>query len=204
LGTGACPDPDGDGVVDEISDGQLSAESVYVSLLETPVRVPAANPTAQARVNNGEALFNQVGCQGCHTQNLTLNSPFHTELGDALGSTGITYNLATEMQDPKPALNANGTMTVEIWSDFKRHDMGAVDCDSKAFNQIAACFFITPPLWGVGVTGPWLHDGRAATLQDSILLHGGGDDAGSVNAFKLLTADQQLQIVEFLQSLGRT
>jgi mono/diheme cytochrome c family protein len=204
LGTGACPDPDGDGVVDEISDGQLSAEAVYMSLLEVPVRVPAPTAAAQLRVNQGEALFNQVGCQGCHTQNLTLNSPIHTEPGDAAGSTGITYNLATAMHDPKPALNANGSMTVEIWSDFKRHDMGAVDCDSKAFNQIAACFFITPPLWGVGVTGPWLHDGRAATLQDSILLHGGGDDTNSVNAFKLLTADQQLQIVEFLQSLGRT
>jgi mono/diheme cytochrome c family protein len=204
LGTGACPDPDGDGVVDEISDGQLSAEAVYMSLLEMPVRVPAPTAAAQLRVNQGEALFNQVGCQGCHTQNLTLNSPIHTEPGDAAGSTGITYNLATAMHDPKPALNANGSMTVEIWSDFKRHDMGAVDCDSKAFNQIAACFFITPPLWGVGVTGPWLHDGRAATLQDSILLHGGGDDTNSVNAFKLLTADQQLQIVEFLQSLGRT
>jgi len=203
LGTGACPDPDGDGVVDEISDGQLSAESVYMSLLETPVRVPAPTAAAQLRVNQGAALFNQVGCQGCHTQNLTLNSPIHTEPGDDAGSTGITYNLATAMHDPKPALNANGSMTVEICSDFKRHDMGTVDTDSKNFNQIGASFFITPPLWGIRDTAPYLHDGRAVTLLDSILLHGGGDDTNSINAFKALSADDQSKIVEFLSSLGR-
>ena len=107
------------------------------------------------------------------------------------------------MHDPKPALNANGSMTVEIWRDFKRHDMGTVDTDSKNFNQIPASFFITPPLWGIRDTAPYLHDGRAATLLDSILLHGGGDDTNSINAFKALSADNQSKLVEFLSSLGR-
>jgi mono/diheme cytochrome c family protein len=204
FGTGAnCQDPDGDGVTQEISDGQLSAEAVYMSLLEVPVRVPAPTAAAQLRVTQGEALFNQVNCQACHTQNMTLNNPVHVELGDTTGGSGITYNLATAMQQPRPALNANGSMTVEIWSDFRRHNMGATDCDSKPFNQIGACFFMTPPLWGIRNTAPYLHDGRAATLLDSILLHGDGDDLNSVNAFKALSADDQSKIVEFLSSLGR-
>jgi len=81
--------------------------------------------------------------------------------------------------------------------------MGATDCDSKPFNQIGACFFMTPPLWGIRNTAPYLHDGRAATLLDSVLLHGDGDDLNSVNAFKALTADDQSKIVEFMSSLGR-
>jgi mono/diheme cytochrome c family protein len=198
-----CQDPDGDGVTKEISDGQLSAEAVYMSLLQTPVRVPAPTAELQTRVNQGEVLFNQVGCQGCHTQNMTINNPIHVEPGDTTGAAGITLNLATDTRAPHPALNANGTMTVEIWSDFKRHDMGAVDCDSKNFNQIGACFFMTPPLWGIRNTAPYLHDGRAATLLDSVLLHGGGDDLNSVNAFKALSADDQSKIVEFMGSLGR-
>jgi len=203
-----CQDPDADGVKNEITEGLLSAEAVYMGLRETPVRIPAANPTAQARVNNGEVLFNQVGCQNCHTQNMKINNPIHTELPDTTGGAGITVNLATDTKTPHPALNADGSMTVEIWSDFRRHNMGSptdvnTDCDSKAFNQIGACFFMTPPLWGIRDTAPYLHDGRAATLLDSVLLHGNGDDAGSIAAFKALTADQQQQIVEFMQSLGR-
>jgi mono/diheme cytochrome c family protein len=198
-----CQDPDGDGVVKEINDGQLSATAVYMALQEMPVRIPAATAAAQLRVNQGEALFNQVNCQACHTQNMTINNPIRVERGDTTGGAGVTLNLATDMHEPRPALNANGSMTVEIWSDFRRHNMGVEDCDSKNFNQIGACFFVTPPLWGIANTGPFLHDGRAATLLDSILLHGGGDDVASVNAFKALSADDQQKMVEFMESLGR-
>jgi hypothetical protein len=197
-----CQDPDGDGVTKEISDGQLSATSVYMALQEMPVRIPAATSAAQLRVNQGEALFNQVNCQACHTQNMTINNPIRIERGDTTGGAGVTLNLATDMHEPRPAL-VNGTMTVEIWSDFRRHNMGVEDCDSKNFNQIGACFFMTPPLWGIADTGPFLHDGRAKTLLDSILLHGGGDDVNSVNAFKALPADDQQKIIEFMESLGR-
>jgi len=197
-----CQDPDADGVKGEISEGLLSATAVYMGLRETPVRIPAATPALQLRVNQGETLFNQVGCAGCHRQNMIINVPKHTEPADS-GGAGITVNLATDTKDPKPALNADGTMTVEIWSDFKRHKMGTALADVKNFNQIAADQFITPPLWGIRNTAPYLHDGRAATLLDSVLLHGDGDDAGSVAAFKALTADQQNMIVEFMNSLGR-
>jgi cytochrome c peroxidase len=204
FGTGAnCQDPDGDGVTNEITEGQLSAEAVYMGLRETPVRVPAATAAAQTRVSQGEALFNQVGCQFCHRQNMTINVPIHVEPADTTGGAGIRLNLATDTKDPHPALNADGTMTVEIWSDFKRHNMGTTDCDSKPFNQIGACFFMTPPLWGIRDTAPYLHDGRAPTLLDSVLMHGDGDDVNSVNAFKALTADDQSKIVEFMSSLGR-
>ena len=196
-----CQDPDNDGVKGEISEGLLSATAVYMGLRETPVRIPAATPALQLRVNAGETLFNQVGCAGCHRQNMVINSPFHTEPADS-GGPGITLNLATDTKDPHPPL-VNGTITAEIWSDFKRHKMGTALADSKNFNQIAADQFITPPLWGIRNTAPYLHDGRAATLLDSVLLHGDGDDAGSVAAFKALTADQQNEIVEFMNSLGR-
>jgi CxxC motif-containing protein (DUF1111 family) len=134
---------------------------------------------------------------------MKITNPVHVEPADTTGGPGITLHLATDTKDPHPALNTDGTMTVELWSDFKRHDVGAALADSKAFNQIAANQFITPPLWGIAVSAPYLHDGRAPTLKDAILQHAG--DALTVrNAFAALTADQQLQIVEFLGTLGRT
>jgi Di-haem oxidoreductase, putative peroxidase len=198
-----CQDPDQDGVEKEISDGQLSAETVYLAMLEMPVRVPGVTPQAQTRINQGEALFNQVGCQGCHRQFVTVKTPRLALPGDTTGGAGITIDFTTDMRDPKPALNADGSMTIEVWSDFKRRDMGPELADFKNFNQIRAVDFITPPLWGTRDSAPYLHDGRAKTLFDSIVLHGGGDDVNSVAAFLALTADDQQKIIEFMSSLGR-
>jgi Di-haem oxidoreductase, putative peroxidase len=204
FGTGTnCQDPDADGLQKEILDGQLSAQSIYLALLETPVRVPAANATAQTRVNQGEALFNQVGCQGCHRQNIKVKVPRFVEKGDTTTSAGFTLNFATDMHAPKPAVAADGSMTIEVWSDFKRREMGPALADSKPFNQISASQFVTPPLWGIRDSAPYLHDGRAKTLFDSVVLHDAGDDVNSVAAFKALTADDQKKIVEFMESLGR-
>jgi len=197
-----CQDPDGDGVKEEITEGQLTAESIYMGLRETPVRVPAANPALQTRANQGEALFNQVGCNSCHTASLKINTPVHVEKADTTGGAGITVNLAVDNHEPRPAVAADGSMVVEMFTDLKRHDVGTALADSKPFNQIGANQFITPALWGVAVSGPWLHDGSATTLLDAVLRHAG--DAQTVrNAFAALSADNQSKVVEFLGTLGR-
>jgi len=203
FGTGAdCTDPDGDGVRNEITEGLLSAEAVYMGLRETPVRVPAVNAAAQTRANSGEALFKSVGCVTCHVQNMKLNNPIHVEPADTTGGAGVRLDLAVDNKDPHPAKAADGSITIEVFSDFKRHDVGAALADSKNFNQIAANQFITPPLWGIAVSAPYLHDGRAPTLGDAILQHA-GDALAVRNAYAALTADQQSQIQEFLGTLGR-
>jgi mono/diheme cytochrome c family protein len=198
-----CQDPDADGVQKEINDGQMSATSVYLAMLEMPVRVPGANATAQRRINEGEVLFNDSGCAGCHRQFLTIKNPKFVEKGDTTTGAGITVNLAVEMREPRPVLNADGSMTIEAWTNQRRADMGAGLADSKPFNQIGPTFFVTPPLWGIRHAGPWLHDGRAKDLFDATVLHGEADDLNSINAFKAFTADQQQKVIEFMLSLGR-
>ena len=56
------------------------------------------------------------------------------------------------------------------------------------------------PLWGVANTGPWMHDGRATSLTDAILLHG-GDSAYTRDNFQRLSDSDQDNVIEFLQSL---
>jgi CxxC motif-containing protein (DUF1111 family) len=78
--------------------------------------------------------------------------------------------------------------------------------------MIAATVFLTPELWGVGNTGPWLHDGRAGTLEEAILLHGEDDPPGvgdsgrseaqdSRDTFAALPAEERKALVTFLHSL---
>jgi CxxC motif-containing protein (DUF1111 family) len=59
----------------------------------------------------------------------------------------------------------------------------------------------TPPLWGVRDSAPYLHDGRADTLADAILMHR-GEGLRSAHMFDSLTPREQLQIELFLQSLA--
>jgi hypothetical protein len=169
LGTGACPDPDGDGVTNELTEGGLSAMAVYMGLREIPVRVPAITAAAQARANSGETLFKNVGCATCHTQNMTANSAIHVEAADSVaahgtGGKGVTLNLCVDNKDPKVTCVGNSA-TIEVFSDFKRHDVGTVLADNQPFNQIAANQFITAPLWGISVSAPYMHNGSAGRCR---------------------------------------
>jgi CxxC motif-containing protein (DUF1111 family) len=67
-------------------------------------------------------------------------------------------------------------------------------------------FFLTRPLWGVADTGPWLHDGRATSLMEAILMHGdtasksGSEAAKIIDAFKALSPADQQAVVNLLLS----
>ncbi len=203
FGTGSnCRDPDADLITDEVTEGQLTAMAVYMALRETPVRVPLTNDTTRNRASAGEQLFGSVGCGSCHTARMRLASPIHVEPADTTGGAGITLDLSRDMHDPHPARSSDGSTSVELWSDFKRHDMGSALADSKPFKTIPPSHFITTPLWGVATSAPYMHDGRAPTLRSAIVAHG-GEASSSQAAFTALSTDDQEKLIEFLGTLGR-
>ena len=64
-----------------------------------------------------------------------------------------------------------------------------------------AAIWRTPPLWGVRHTAPYLHDGRAATLDQAITLHD-GEAAGSATSYRKMSANQRSDLRAFVRSLG--
>jgi CxxC motif-containing protein (DUF1111 family) len=95
-------------------------------------------------------------------------------------------------------------------------ESGKADSDTLMHDgkkvMIAPEEFLTAELWGVGNTGLWLHDGRAGTLREAILLHGENEplpvgDLGrseaqeSRNAFLALSSPDQTAVIVFLRSL---
>lgn len=93
-----------------------------------------------------------------------------------------------------------GTATARWFTDFKRHDMGPGLSDPSDPLGLGASVFLTRSLAGVGSTGPWLHDGRATTLSDAILAHGGAAAASRTGYAALPDVDRDA-IVAFLESL---
>jgi hypothetical protein len=87
----------------------------------------------------------------------------------------------------------------DIFTDFKRHDVGT-DFYERNYDGTLQKLFLTRPLWGVGSTGPYGHDGRSMSLDDVILRHGGESQA-SRNAYARLTGAESDALQKFLNSL---
>lgn len=90
---------------------------------------------------------------------------------------------------------------IPAYSDLLLHDMGPEMADGVRMGRSTGSEFRTQPLWGIVAVGPYLHDGRADTLHDAILWHG-GEGEGARNAYDALPRDDQEALLEFLRSLG--
>lgn len=190
-------DPDNDGKIRELEEGILTAGGVYLTLLEVPVIIPPFDPGLQERWNRGSQLYDQIGCNDCHKRSLTLTSSVWTELPDTTDGAGIVVRLEEDGDAPR------STKVVELFSDLKRHDMGEGLADRfESPSGVPRSVFITRPLWGLSETPPYLHDGRAPTIPDAILAHG-GDAADSRAGFAALSEEERRDLHVYLLSLTR-
>lgn len=88
-----------------------------------------------------------------------------------------------------------------VYSDLLLHDMGPELADGLQQGEATGAEFRTQPLWGIAAVGPYLHDGRAQTIEDAILMHGGEATASRDMAAELSSADMG-DLITFLLSLG--
>ena len=99
-----------------------------------------------------------------------------------------------------------GKYYVALYSDLKRHDMGAGLAEKNGqisddkVTGVDPRWFTTTKLWGVADTAPYLHDGRAKTLEEAIVAHGGEAEAAR-QAFQAMSSDEQEHLIQFLKSL---
>jgi CxxC motif-containing protein (DUF1111 family) len=95
-----------------------------------------------------------------------------------------------------------------IYSDLLLHDMGGSFSDPGTYygaptspGAASSTEWRTPPLWGVRDSGPYLHDGRAHTLEDAVSLHA-GQGMYSARRFFMLTPREKSQVRAFLNTLA--
>ena len=115
-------------------------------------------------------------------------------LGIDLARTGAAPRIAPPV--------SGGDVRAYLFSDLRRHDLGAALAESRADRGVAPEQFLTPPLWGLARSGPYLHDGRAPTVEDAILLHG-GEALAARDRFAALNEEERAPIRIFLTSLTR-
>lgn len=185
-----APNGNGDSVNDydfEVSDPILDAIAFYSSHLAVPERRNAYSK----QVLIGKALFRQAGCQGCHTESYT-----------------------TLIDQDQPELSGQ---TIFPYTDLLLHDMGEDLADFTPDNKPASADMLyeflatatewrTPPLWGLGLTktvdpqATFLHDGRANTIMEAILWHGGEAEKAKNNVLDF-NQEERDALLAFLNDL---
>lgn len=191
-------DPDNDGVQREIEEGILTASAVYMTLLEVPVMIPPYDAGLRERWGRGASLFEQIGCNDCHRSHLLLKSGLFREYPDTTGGPPVEFNVLAIGDEPR------GSFDVQLFSDLKRHDMGPdlADAHDEPGSSIPRSVFLTRPIWGLADSAPYMHDGRATTIPEAIVAHG-GEAENARNAFMMLDAEAQKDLHVFLLSLSR-
>jgi mono/diheme cytochrome c family protein len=166
-----------------------------------------------AATDKGRRVFQRIGCASCHVPDLVINhdrrvADVETVYDPTRGIFNSLYATATPLiqviddgsgQPPLKQPLGQSFVVNDIFTDFKRHDLGA-NFYERNWDGTMQTTFLTRPLWGVGNTGPYGHDGRSMSLDDVILRHG-GESLASRNAYAALKPHDQADLDSFLNSL---
>lgn len=206
YGTGPWYDLDGDGVSLEIDAGMLTTVVGYLAQLEVPVMRPPRDPGLLDAFASGRMHFDAIGCATCHVPTLELEDTKADVRQPALTEARpYVVDVAKDGDGPKIEPKFGGLTTsylVHLFSDLKRHDMGDALASPTPQGMIPARVFLTRPLWGLAESAPYLHDGRAPTLDEAIVLHG-GEAATARDRYLELDDEGRASVRVFLTSLTR-
>ncbi len=206
-------DPDRDGVCHELTEGDLDVAEWY--LMNHP-RPAVGRQTDRTR--RGKRLFQAIGCTECHVRdwhlpaaNLHAGDYTQRHLGDRrFFDVQVSYDSGdrrlegklvslADDQDGRWLPRRGATVVSDFYSDLRYHDMGP-KFQQVQFDGTVVRHFRTAPLWGVGTTGPYGHDGASLDLESVILRHG-GQSLRSREAFESLEEEDRDTVVAFLRSL---
>ncbi|MDB4972256.1 MAG: thiol oxidoreductase [Myxococcaceae bacterium] len=160
----------------ELSDSILASVVDYSHTLAVPARRNVGDET----VRRGQQVFASAGCAKCHIPKL--------KTGDL------------------PDFPEVSQQTIRPYTDLLLHDMGPELADGRPDFEASGSEWRTPPLWGIGLSNVvngyqfLLHDGRARTVLEAVLFHG-GEASSSREAIRAATREDRAALVAFLGSL---
>jgi CxxC motif-containing protein (DUF1111 family) len=167
-----------DGLDDEyeVSDSILYAVEFYIRTLAVPARRNADD----AMVLQGKKIFTEAKCVACHVP-----------------------RLRTKVDVSFPEIS---NQVIFPYTDMLVHDMGTELADNRPDYDATGQEWRTAPLWGIGLTRVvnghqnFLHDGRARTLMEAIMWHG-GEAEQSKEYIRTISGSDRAALIKFLESL---
>ncbi|MGJ8627402.1 MAG: di-heme oxidoredictase family protein [Sulfitobacter sp.] len=186
AGSGECTDLQADCLAAVHGDGddrgtEIDAEGLdLVVFYSRNLAVPARRGSDDPQVLRGKEVFYTTGCTSCHTPSF------------------VTHRLEDQ---PEQSFQL-------IWpyTDMLLHDMGPALADNRPEARATGQEWRTPPLWGIGLTEQvsghtyFLHDGRARSLLEAVLWHGGEAQMQRDSVVEMSTQDRDA-LIAYLESL---
>lgn len=164
---------------DRVTDPEIPAAAIRAVLAYIRTLAPPAPGAATASRQRGRAVFDSIGCARCHVPALTT------------GPSSIA---------------ALANRPVWLYSDLLLHDMGPGLVDGRPDGSASGSEWRTAPLWGLRLMRRFLngeafllHDGRAGSVEEAILLHG-GEAQGSRARFASLPVRDRAALLDFVES----
>lgn len=156
-------------------DGAIEIDAAAANDIVSFLTLLAAPPkTDRGDVAVGESLFHQMRCSACHVPSLRT------------GDSNV------------PLLN---NRVIFAYTDLLLHDLGPALADAVDESGVGISRFRTPPLWGLNASGPpYLHNGSARSIEESIVMHGGEAEA-SVRRYRALPDRDRNALLRFLNSI---
>ncbi|MGH1577008.1 di-heme oxidoredictase family protein [Planktotalea sp.] len=160
---------------------EIGAEGLdLVTFYSRNLGVPARRNVDDPEVLRGKEVFYKTGCTECHTPSF------------------VTHRLENQ---PEQSFQL-------IWpyTDMLLHDMGEGLADNRPEARATGTEWRTPPLWGIGLTEQvsghtyFLHDGRARSLLEAVLWHGGEAQSHQQSVVDM-PAEDRAALIAFLESL---
>jgi hypothetical protein len=200
-------DPDEDGIANELDPSVVDYVEFYLLNYFKPGQHRTDHLSAK-----GLKVMRQIGCTSCHVEELRIYSDrriadvetvFDAENGifNELFATAETRFTVIDDGEEYPQLLPTGDSFVvrNFFSDLKRHDLGPAfherDFDGELITE-----HVTEPLWGVGSSPPYGHDGRSISL-DAVIRRHGGEALESREAYEALEGMRAMAVISMLQSL---
>lgn len=166
---------------DPVTDVEVSAESLdLVTFYARNLGVPERRDPGAPEVLRGKRIFYGSGCAACHTPKF------------------VTGRMKDE--------SAQSFQLIWPYTDLLLHDMGEGLADHRPEGRATGSEWRTAPLWGIGLTAQvagqttFLHDGRARSLLEAILWHGGEAQAARDAVVELSPTDRA-DLIRYLESL---
>jgi len=181
----------------DLREEEVGALVSYLASLPRPVERRSSGGAEVAYFARGESKFQEIGCAACHSPSLGEVKGLYSDL--------LLHDMGRRLGDQ----GSYGSFTAEVAGAAKADGpqaSGAVPSEATDGDEIAPSIgagpteWRTSPLWGLRDSAPYLHDGRARTIEDAIAFHGGEGQA-SARRYSKLPHEDRLAIQSFLKSL---
>ena len=176
----------------DLTQEQCNSLTVYVAGLPVPQIARSASLTQAKSVQRGSVLFEKLGCVVCHVSDVGGVTGLFSDL--------LLHDMGPNLSDPLPAIPELDEHITPGHSGSAYGQSFRIELVKNITTNIHQ-EWRTPPLWGVGSSAPYLHDGRAATLEQAIQAHG-GEGQRAAEEFRALKPNERTELTNFLRSLA--